>query len=654
MRLRIVLSIMIAAMTLQLNALDVTNTAGNLNQAVTDLGITTLKVTGTMDANDFYFMADNLRRLVDVDLSGVTVVAGRTAAARYGKQNFDADELPIGTFASMPVTRVVLPTSLKRINEAAFMDCDQLARIDLPSSLEVIGNYAFAHCTALTSVTLPASVVKVERGAFMRCYALTSLAVAPSSQLMALGDDALMDCPALTSVNLGNAIKTIGNRAMAGTGLKALDLKASSSLVELGNWALTMTPVTSVSLPTSLQRVGAGAFLYDKGLKTINPGQGLTTMGDYALAGTSLQGKLTLDGLKTLGDYALYNIQALTAVELPATTEHLGTQSMAGMTGLTELTSKAEVPPTLGEQVWAGIIQANIPLSVPKGSIDLYRAASQWQQFLFPKQWIKGDVNNDGSVNISDINVIVSIILGAKVDSDTMLRADVNEDGTVNISDVNLLLNMILNPSHNVMLDVNTQDQLHLPDVNVMAGEQTAVPVTLDNASEYSALQCDIKLPAGVTLVSCQAPEGYVLHSSPVDASTTRIAIYSPQTRHFDHEKPVFTMTLSTDAPLPDESQMLLTQAVIAGGFEGWHPADCAAMVSYSSHVQEVSASDCRVWVENRTLCIQASQTMTAMLSTMGGIARQLTLMQGVNRYDLEPGFYVIVTGGRSHKIAIQ
>ena len=98
----------------------------------------------------------------------------------------------------------------------------------------------------------------------------------------------------------------------------------------------------------------------------------------------------------------------------------------------------------------------------------------------------------------------------------------------------------------------------------------------------------------------------------------------------------------------------MLTDAVIAGGFEGWHPADCAARVNSSSHVADLTADDSRVWVESRTLCIEVREPATAMLTTISGISRQLALTQGVNRYDLEPGFYVVVIGGRSHKIAVQ
>ena len=654
MRLKIIICILLASLSLCSFALDVQCSAGDLHTVVPDVNITTLKVTGAMDANDFYFMADNLRKLTAVDLSDVTIVPCHLIRSRYSKFNFNADELPAGTFASMAVTSVALPKGLKRIGSAAFADCQQLAQIDLPSSLEVIDNYGFAGCTAMTTVTLPASVKEVGIGAFMRCSALKTFTVAPSGQLSRMGDMALMDCPALTTVSLGNTIKSLGSRALTGTGIQALDLRGSTVLEEIGDWALTLTPITSVNLPASLKELGCGLFLYDKNLTSATFGQRLTATGDYAFTGTSLQGKLTFEGLKTLGDYALYNLQSLTSVEFPTVTEHLGTRSMAGMTGLAELICKAQDPPTLGKDVWAGINQSEVPLSVPKTSIDQYQSTDQWMQFLFPNQWLKGDVNNDGSVNISDINVVVSIILGATVDSETLQRADVNEDGTINISDINLLLSIIMRPTSMAMLTVDTQDQLHLPDVNVMAGEQVTVAVLLDNATAYSALQCDITLPQGLTLVSSSCPDGHVLYNSPVDESTVRFAIYSPEVRNFDNETPVFTLTLLADTSLPEESQILLSEAVIASGFEGWHPADCAARVNSYSHVTDLTVGVSRVWAENHTLCIEVNENNTAMLSTISGISRKLMLTEGVNRYDVEPGIYVVVINNRSYKIAIQ
>ncbi len=53
---------------------------------------------------------------------------------------------------------------------------------------------------------------------------------------------------------------------------------------------------------------------------------------------------------------------------------------------------------------------------------------------------LKGDVNNDGEVNIADINAVIDIILTGGNNA----RADVNGDSEVNIADVNTLIDIIL------------------------------------------------------------------------------------------------------------------------------------------------------------------------------------------------------------------
>jgi hypothetical protein len=53
---------------------------------------------------------------------------------------------------------------------------------------------------------------------------------------------------------------------------------------------------------------------------------------------------------------------------------------------------------------------------------------------------IVGDVNGDGSVDISDVNIVINVMLGKESNA----SADVNADENVDISDVNLVINMML------------------------------------------------------------------------------------------------------------------------------------------------------------------------------------------------------------------
>ena len=52
-----------------------------------------------------------------------------------------------------------------------------------------------------------------------------------------------------------------------------------------------------------------------------------------------------------------------------------------------------------------------------------------------------GDVNGDGTVNITDLNAVINMIIDG---SDTTPMADVNGDGSVNIADVNAIISIII------------------------------------------------------------------------------------------------------------------------------------------------------------------------------------------------------------------
>ena len=56
--------------------------------------------------------------------------------------------------------------------------------------------------------------------------------------------------------------------------------------------------------------------------------------------------------------------------------------------------------------------------------------------------FLRGDVNGDGKVNVSDVTALINMILGVILKDEA--RADINGDGKVNVSDVTALINIIL------------------------------------------------------------------------------------------------------------------------------------------------------------------------------------------------------------------
>ena len=67
-----------------------------------------------------------------------------------------------------------------------------------------------------------------------------------------------------------------------------------------------------------------------------------------------------------------------------------------------------------------------------------------YYQNTWPEQITLGDVNLDGELNIADVNLMISLILGGDIDEKTRSVADVNGDDEINIADVNMLIDMII------------------------------------------------------------------------------------------------------------------------------------------------------------------------------------------------------------------
>ena len=57
---------------------------------------------------------------------------------------------------------------------------------------------------------------------------------------------------------------------------------------------------------------------------------------------------------------------------------------------------------------------------------------------------LEGDLNNDGTVNVIDVQLCVNVFLGLETNPDIIARADVNDDGSVNVIDVQRVVNVFL------------------------------------------------------------------------------------------------------------------------------------------------------------------------------------------------------------------
>ena len=92
----------------------------------------------------------------------------------------------------------VIPESVTRIGDSAFLSFTDLTSVTIPNSVTSIGQSAFADCSGLTSVTIPNSVTSIGNYAFHNCSSLTSVTI--GSSVTSIGGSAFYGCSSLTDV----------------------------------------------------------------------------------------------------------------------------------------------------------------------------------------------------------------------------------------------------------------------------------------------------------------------------------------------------------------------------------------------------------------------------------------------------------------------
>ena len=70
---------------------------------------------------------------------------------------------------------IIIPDSVKWIEDGAFAYCENLTSIVIPDSVKSIGNVTFDWCTNLKSIIIPDSVKSIGMDAFYYCKNLKSL-----------------------------------------------------------------------------------------------------------------------------------------------------------------------------------------------------------------------------------------------------------------------------------------------------------------------------------------------------------------------------------------------------------------------------------------------------------------------------------------------
>ena len=133
---------------------------------------------------------------------------------------------------------------------------------------------------------------------------------------------------------------------------------------------------------------------------------------------------------------------------------------------------------------------------------------------------LKGDVNGDGLVNVTDIVATVSFVMERPLNGFNKAAADLNGDGEINVTDIVKMVSIIMSDNGAASRRAAaTSSKLVINKNNIQ----------LRNAEGYTAAQFDIHLSDGQSInnVVLNGSSDHSLYWKMVDANTCRVVVYS-------------------------------------------------------------------------------------------------------------------------------
>ena len=143
-----------------------------------------------------------------------------------------------------------------------------------------IGDYAFSGCHSLTTLSLGENIKTIGSYAFYDCTQITGSVTIPQS-VTSIGNEAFRWCSGIDSLTINNAATSIGEWAFASCfGIKTLSL--GEKIKTIGYNAFSdCSGLTNVTIPQSVTSIGPCAFAYCTSLKNITIPEKVKTIEPY-------------------------------------------------------------------------------------------------------------------------------------------------------------------------------------------------------------------------------------------------------------------------------------------------------------------------------------------------------------------------------------
>lgn len=283
------------------------------------------------------------------------------------------------------IKKIVLPQTLKRINDYAFSRCTELETIVIPDSVTRIGAYVFKECISLKSVNIPSGISAIPEGMFSGCAKLENIEL--HDGLNVIGDAAFQKCTSLQTIQLPSTIEKINAYAFEQC-VKLKNVQLPEKVDGIGIYAFSKcSSLESITLPESLTGIGDNAFFNCVNLKNVKIPSKVTVIPSSAFSGCSSLSNIELPaGLTAINTAAFSACSSLQNITLPEGLETIGESAFAACVSLKNIDFPDSLT-SIGVSAFSdcdSLISVTIPSKVKKLYRETFRHCNQLQHVIIP------------------------------------------------------------------------------------------------------------------------------------------------------------------------------------------------------------------------------------------------------------------------------
>lgn len=414
---------------------------GKLKESITAAGydykvMQNLKVTGTLNHDDFWFMRDEMPKLKHLNMYDVKVKSGYDK--NHSIERYIDDVIPTDAFyGNKNIRSIVLPTSVKRIGRHAFREMQLMystlelpegvtfigesafgyndyngVELIVPNSLDSIGDHAFCNCAYSCEFKMTDNLKYIGPGAFGQ-----SNCVVPShmrgvfhlsSNLKEINNEIFTYFGSNGSITgeieIPQGIKSIGDNAFRGIAFQnRINVSFPAGLKSIGSGAFSGQRFAGITFNDDLEEIGRECFFFANMPFQITLPSQLRKVEYRAFLHCGLEGELVMpENCLSLGDeaFAENNFSSITlpskleyipagefignpitSVTIPKYVSYIGRRAFECPT-LQTVVCLAETPPTVNDgDPFNGVYKDKCVLEVPEKSVELYRNTPVWNTF---------------------------------------------------------------------------------------------------------------------------------------------------------------------------------------------------------------------------------------------------------------------------------